>query len=172
MLSSVSGGLLNNAERSKFPNQLVVLYFMMPSVTIWKIITNLKYLVIIKTHHLLIDLSVSHETNQKLGKLVEVSFLLYNYGLLLHVRHKPWLLMLDLGDSEEKFEGFMIHLVSTFKQLDKVSAAGGFNSEKVKKKDMAAERSWRMVVDVLFTGGWVSQQGACVSRWCPGCVRW
>ena len=41
--------------------------------------------------------------------------------------------MVDLGDGEEKFEGFMIRLVSTFKQLDQVLVAGGFNSENVKR---------------------------------------
>ena len=39
----------------------------------------------------------------------------------------------DRGDGEEKFEGFMIRLVSTFKQLDQVLVAGGFNSENVKR---------------------------------------
>ena len=41
--------------------------------------------------------------------------------------------MVDLGDGEEKFEGFMIRLVSTFKQLDQVLVAGGFNRENVKR---------------------------------------
>lgn len=120
----------------------------MVSVNIWKVITNL---VIIKTHHLLIDLSVSYETYQKLCKLVEVRFLLSNHTVerytflgvnvgvtemrccSMFVTILGKLHMVDLGDGEEKFEGFMIRLVSTFKQLDQVLVAGGFNSENVKR---------------------------------------
>ena len=98
----------------------------MVSVNIWKVITNLKLLVIIKTHHLLIDLSVSYETYQKLCKLVEVRFLLSNHTVerytflgvnvgvtemrcsSMFVTILGKLHMVDLSDGEEKFEGWQV----------------------------------------------------------------
>ena len=39
--------------------------------------------------------------------------------------------MVDLGEDEDKFEGFMIPLTSAFEQLGQVLAGGGYNSEEV-----------------------------------------
>ena len=139
---------------------------MVLSVIIRKVITNLKYwgaceLIISKTLQLLSDLSVGYGTVRKLVKLEEVGFLLSNHT----AEHYPFLgvnvgvtemrcrsmfytslgrlLMVDLGEDEDKFEGFMIPLTSAFEQLGQVLAAGGYNSEEVRKTVIGLARDLR-----------------------------
>merc|ERR1719412_715973 len=139
---------------------------MVLSVIIRKIITNLKYwgaceLIISKTLQLLSYLSLGYGTVRKLVKLEEVGFLLSNHT----AEHYPFLgvnvgvtemrcrsmfytslgrlLMVDLGEDEDKFEGFMIPLTSAFEQLGQVLAAGGYNSEEVRKTVIGLARDLR-----------------------------
>ena len=139
---------------------------MVLSVIIRKVITNLKYwgaceLIISKTLQLLSDLSVGYGTVRKLVKLEEVGFLLSNHT----AEHYPFLgvnvgvtemrcrsmfytslgrlLMVDLGEDEDKFEGFMIPLTSAFEQLGQVLAGGGYNSEEVRKTVIGLARDLR-----------------------------
>ena len=127
---------------------------MVLSVIIRKVITNLKYwgaceLIISKTLQLLSDLSVGYGTVRKLVKLEEVGFLLSNHT----AEHYPFLgvnvgvtemrcrsmfytslgrlLMVDLGEDEDKFDAFMLPLTTAFESLGAVLAAGGYNSEEV-----------------------------------------
>ena len=136
------------------------------SVIIRKVITNLKYwgaceLIISKTLQLLSDLSVGYGTVRKLVKLEEVGFLLSNHT----AEHYPFLgvnvgvtemrcrsmfytslgrlLMVDLGEDEDKFEQFMIPLTSAFEQLGQVLAGGGYNSEEVRKTVIGLARDLR-----------------------------
>ena len=136
------------------------------SVIIRKVITNLKYwgaceLIISKTLQLLSDLSVGYGTVRKLVKLEEVGFLLSNHT----AEHYPFLgvnvgvtemrcrsmfytslgrlLMVDLGEDEDKFEGFMIPLTSAFEQLGQVLAGGGYNGEEVRKTVIGLARDLR-----------------------------
>ncbi|XP_067129437.1 exportin-7 isoform X3 [Centruroides vittatus] len=110
---------------------------MVLSVFIRKIITNLKYWssseqIISKTLQLLNDLSVGYSSVRKLVKLDEVQFMLNNHTS----EHFPFLgnnaqiadmrcrstfytslgrlLMVDLGEDEERFEQFMLPLTGTF----------------------------------------------------------
>merc|ERR1719334_1736902 len=139
---------------------------MVLSVIIRKVITNLKYwgaceLIISKTLQLLSDLSVGYGTVRKLVKLEEVGFLLSNHT----AEHYPFLgvnvgvtemrcrsmfytslgrlLMVDLGEDEDKFENFMIPLTSAFEQLGQVLAGGGYNSEEVRKTVIGLARDLR-----------------------------
>ena len=116
---------------------------MVLSVVIRKIITNLKYWgsseqIISKTLQLLSDLSVGYGTVRKLVKLDEVSFLLSHHT----AEHYPFLgvgvavtemrcrsmfytslgrlLMVDLGEDEEKFDAFMMPLTQSFESLGQV----------------------------------------------------
>ena len=41
------------------------------------------------------------------------------------------LLMVDLGEDEDKFDAFMLPLTTAFESLGAVLAAGGYNSEEV-----------------------------------------
>merc|ERR1712115_36629 len=120
---------------------------MVLSVIIRKVITNLKYwgaceLIISKTLQLLSDLSVGYGTVRKLVKLEEVGFLLSHHT----AEHYPFLavsemrcrsmfytslgrlLMVDLGEDEDKFDAFMLPLTTAFESLGAVLAAGGYNS--------------------------------------------
>merc|ERR1712029_1224999 len=51
--------------------------------------------------------------------------------------------MVDLGEDEDKFEGFMIPLTSAFEQLGQVLAGGGYNSEEVRKTVIGLARDLR-----------------------------
>jgi len=53
------------------------------------------------------------------------------------------LLMVDLGEDEDKFENFMIPLTSAFEQLGQVLAGGGYNSEEVRKTVIGLARDLR-----------------------------
>ena len=106
-------------------------------------ITNLKYwggseTIISKTLQLLNDLSVGYGTVRKLVKLDEVGFLLSHHT----AEHYPFLgvgvsvtemrcrsmfytslgrlLMVDLGEDEEKFDAFMAPLTQAFENLGSV----------------------------------------------------
>ncbi len=43
------------------------------------------------------------------------------------------LLMVDLGEDEDKFDAFMIPLTTAFESLGRVMATGVYNSEEVRK---------------------------------------
>lgn len=110
------------------------------SVFIRKIITNLKYWgrseqIIIKTLQLLNDLSVGYSCVRKLVKLDEVQFMLNNHTS----EHFPFLgnavaiaemrcrsmfytslgrlLMVDLGEDEDRFHTFMLPLTASFESI-------------------------------------------------------
>lgn len=110
------------------------------SIFVRKIITNLKYwgvseMIISKTLQILNDLSVGYSSVRKLVKLEEVQFILSNHAS----DHFPFLsnaapinqmrcrstfytslgrlLMIDLGEDEEKFEVFMRPLTAAFDAL-------------------------------------------------------
>ncbi|XP_064599682.1 exportin-7-like [Liolophura sinensis] len=113
---------------------------MVLSVFIGKIITNLKYWgtseqIISKTLQLLSDLSLGYSTVRKLVKLEAVQFMLNNHTsdhfpfLGINANNTPVgdmrcrttfytalgrLLMVDLGEDEEKFELFMMPLTAAF----------------------------------------------------------
>jgi len=139
---------------------------MVLSVIIRKVITNLKYwgsceLIINKTLQLLSDLSVGYGTVRKLVKLEEVGFLLANHT----AEHYPFLgvnvpvtemrcrsmfytslgrlLMVDLGEDEDKFEAFMIPLTNAFESLGQVFAGGNYNTEEVRKTVIGLARDLR-----------------------------
>merc|ERR1712126_614564 len=147
---------------------------MVLSIIIRKVITNLKYwgaceLIISKTLQLLSDLSVGYGTVRKLVKLEEVGFLLSNHT----AAHYPFLgvnvgvtemrcrsmfytslgrlLMVDLGEDEDKFEAFMIPLTSAFESLGQVLASGGYNSEEVRKTVIGLARDLRGIAFAFNT---------------------
>ena len=115
------------------------------SVIISKVITNLKY----------------WGSCVMIAKLEEVGFLLSNHT----AEHYPFLgvnvgvtemrcrsmfytslgklLMVDLGEDEDKFEAFMIPLTSAFEQLGQVLAGFGYNSEEVRKTVIGLARDVR-----------------------------
>ncbi|XP_026472261.1 exportin-7 isoform X1 [Ctenocephalides felis] len=113
---------------------------MVLSVFIRKIITNLKYWgrseqIISKTLNLLNDLSVGYSCARKLVKLEEVQFILNNHTS----EHFPFLggsvavsemrcrsmfytslgrlLMVDLGEEEDRFLSFMVPLTASFESI-------------------------------------------------------
>lgn len=119
-------------------------------------ITNLKYwgrseIIISKTLQLLSDLSVGYGTVRKMVKLEEVSFLLSHHT----AEHYPFLgvgvavsemrcrtmfyislgrlLIVELGEDEEKFEAFMMPLTQSFESLGRIllNQSAGYNSEEV-----------------------------------------
>jgi len=143
---------------------------MVLSVVIRKIITNLKYWgsseqIISKTLQLLSDLSVGYGTVRKLVKLDEVSFLLSHHT----AEHYPFLgvgvavtemrcrsmfytslgrlLMVDLGEDEEKFDAFMMPLTQSFESLGQVllnnNTSQLANSEEVRKTVIGLARDLR-----------------------------
>merc|ERR1712038_32644 len=147
---------------------------MVLSVVIRKIITNLKYWggsenIISKTLQLLSDLSVGYGTVRKLVKLEEVGFLLSHHT----AEHYPFLgvnvgvtemrcrsmfytslgrlLMVDLGEDEDKFDAFMLPLTTAFESLGAVLAAGGYNSEEVRKTVIGLARDLRGVAFAFNT---------------------
>jgi len=147
---------------------------MVLSVIIRKVITNLKYwgaceVIINKTLHLLSDLSVGYGTVRKLVKLEEVGFLLSNHT----AEHYPFLgvnvsvtemrcrsmfytslgrlLMVDLGEDEDKFEAFMIPLTTAFESLGQVFASGNYNTEEVRKTVIGLARDLRGIAYAFNT---------------------
>ena len=149
---------------------------MVLSVIIRKIITNLKYWggsenIISKTLQLLSDLSVGYGTVRKLVKLEEVGFLLSHHT----AEHYPFLgvgvavtemrcrsmfytslgrlLMVDLGEDEEKFDAFMMPLTQSFESLGQVllNQSGGCNSEEVRKTVIGLSRDLRGIAFAFNT---------------------
>ncbi|TRY77108.1 hypothetical protein TCAL_08008 [Tigriopus californicus] len=149
---------------------------MVLSVIIRKIITNLKYWgsseqIVSKTLQLLSDLSVGYGTVRKLVKLEEVGFLLSHHT----AEHYPFLgvnvsvtemrcrsmfytslgrlLMVDLGEDEEKFDQFMMPLTQAFETLGRVmmSSNSGYNSEEVRKSVIGLARDLRGLAHAFNT---------------------
>lgn len=132
---------------------------MVLSVLIRKIITNLKYWgrseqIISKTLQLLNDLSVGYSCVRKLVKLEEVQFMLNNHTS----EHFPFLgnnvavtemrcrsmfyaslgrlLMVELGEDEERFHTFMLPLTAALESLGQLMGAANtpvFDAEEAKK---------------------------------------
>ncbi|XP_023340889.1 exportin-7 [Eurytemora carolleeae] len=146
---------------------------MVLSVIIRKVITNLKYLgscelIINKTLQLLSDLSVGYGTVRKLVKLEEVGFLLANHT----AEHYPFLganvsvtemrcrsmfytslgrlLMVELGEDEEKFEAFMIPLTTAFESLGQLLLSGNC-TEEVRKTVIGLSRDLRGIAFAFNT---------------------
>ncbi|KAF7412415.1 hypothetical protein HZH66_001311 [Vespula vulgaris] len=142
---------------------------MVLSIFIRKIITNLKYWgrseqIISKTLQLLNDLSVGYSCVRKLVKLEEVQFMLNN-----HTReHFPFLgnnvavtemrcrsmfytslgrlLMVDLGEDEERFHTFMLPLTAALESLGQLMGAADtplFAAEEAKKALIGVARDLR-----------------------------
>lgn len=150
---------------------------MVLAVIVRKIITNLKYWgnseqIISKTLQLLSDLSVGYGTVRKLVKLEEVGFLLSNHT----AAHYPFLgvgvsvtemrcrsmfytslgrlLMVDLGEDEEKFDAFMIPLTQSFESLGQVllnSGSGVGFPDEVRKTVIGLARDLRGIVFAFNT---------------------
>ncbi|XP_028966380.1 exportin-7 [Galendromus occidentalis] len=130
------------------------------AVFVRKIITNLKCwstseLVTNKTLHLLSELSVGYSSVRKLVKLEEVQFILNNHS----AEHFPFLgypsgitdtrcrttfytslgrmLLIDLGEDEERFDHFMVPLTSTIENVGRILLSNEqipmFNTEDTKK---------------------------------------
>ncbi|KAL1509455.1 hypothetical protein ABEB36_004189 [Hypothenemus hampei] len=116
------------------------------SVFIRKIITNLKYwgrseIIISKTLQLLNDLSVGYSCVRKLVQLEEVQFMLNNHtgehfrvlGNTVTVNEMKCrsmfytslgrLLMVDLGEDEDRFHNFMLPLTAAFESLGQLLAS-------------------------------------------------
>ncbi|CAH1259314.1 XPO7 [Branchiostoma lanceolatum] len=153
---------------------------MVLSVFIGKIITNLKYwgsseAIISRTLQLLSDLSVGYSSVRKLVKLEAVQFVLNNHTS----EHFPFLgvntsnplgdmrcrttfyialgrlLMVDLGEDEERFEQFMMPLTTAFEsvgqQLANMDRGGPFNEEQTKRTLIGLARDLRGVVFAFNT---------------------
>ncbi|CAG9836006.1 unnamed protein product [Diabrotica balteata] len=139
------------------------------SVFIRKIITNLKYWgrseqIISKTLQLLNDLSVGYSCVRKLVKLDEVQFMLNNHTS----EHFPFLgnsvavtemrcrsmfytslgrlLMVDLGEDEDRFHTFMLPLTASFESIGTLLASADspmFASDEAKKALIGLARDLR-----------------------------
>ncbi|RWS31317.1 exportin-7-like protein [Leptotrombidium deliense] len=142
---------------------------MVLSVFVRKIITNLKYwsnseIIITKTLQILNDLSVGYSSVRKLVKLEEVQFILSNHTS----EHFPFLgnaaqindmrcrstfytslgrlLMIDLGEDEEKFEHFMLPLTAAFDTLGNILSNADqsmYNVDEAKKALIGIARDLR-----------------------------
>ncbi|XP_046658965.1 exportin-7 isoform X2 [Homalodisca vitripennis] len=142
---------------------------MVLSVFIRKIITNLKYWgrseqIISKTLQLLNDLSVGYSCVRKLVKLEEVQFMLNNHTS----EHFPFLgngvavsemrcrsmfytslgrlLMVDLGEDEDRFDSFMLPLTASFESIGTMLASAEtplFAAEEAKKALIGLARDLR-----------------------------
>ncbi|XP_044593823.1 exportin-7 isoform X2 [Cotesia glomerata] len=142
---------------------------MVLSVFIRKIITNLKYWgnreqIISRTLQLLTDLSVGYSCVRKLVKLEEVQFMLNNHTS----EHFPFLgnnvavtemrcrsmfytslgrlLMVDLGEDEERFHTFMLPLTAALESLGQLMGAADtplFAAEEAKKALIGIARDLR-----------------------------
>ncbi|KAJ8952907.1 hypothetical protein NQ318_006524 [Aromia moschata] len=139
------------------------------SVFIRKIITNLKYWgrseqIISKTLQLLNDLSVGYSCVRKLVKLDEVQFMLNNHTS----EHFPFLgnsvaitemrcrsmfytslgrlLMVDLGEDEDRFHTFMLPLTASFESIGTLLASADtplFAADEAKKALIGLARDLR-----------------------------
>jgi exportin-7 len=120
---------------------------------------------------LLSDLSVGYGTVRKLVKLDEVAFLLSHHT----AEHYPFLgvsvavtemrcrsmfytslgrlLMVDLGEDEDKFEAFMLPLTQSFESLGQVLANNNsnYNSEEVRKTVIGLSRDLRGIAFAFNT---------------------
>lgn len=143
---------------------------MVLSVFVRKIITNLKYwsnseIIITKTLQILNDLSVGYSSVRKLVKLEAVQFILSNHTS----EHFPFLgntaqindmrcrstfytslgrlLMIDLGEDEEKFDQFMLPITGAFDTLGNLlmnqSTNPMFNVDEAKKALIGIARDLR-----------------------------
>ncbi|XP_071044353.1 exportin-7 isoform X2 [Parasteatoda tepidariorum] len=143
---------------------------MVLSVFVRKILTNLKFWsrseqIINRTLQLLSDLSVGYTSVRKLVKLEEVQFMLNNHTS----EHFPFLgcgmqicdmrcrtvfytalgrlLLINLGEDEDKFEQFMMPLTSTFETVGNALTAaengGSFNETETKKQLIGLARDLR-----------------------------
>ncbi|XP_074039038.1 ran-binding protein 16 isoform X1 [Leptinotarsa decemlineata] len=139
------------------------------SVFVRKIITNLKYWgsseqIISKTLQLMNDLSVGYSCVRKLVKLDEVQFMLNNHTS----EHFPFLgnsvaitemrcrsmfytslgrlLMVDLGEDEDRFHNFMLPLTASFESIGTLLASSDtpvFASDEAKKALIGLARDLR-----------------------------
>lgn len=152
------------------------------AVFVRKIITNLKYwsaceLIITKTLQILNDLSLGYSSVRKLVKLEEVQFILANHT----AEHFPFLgnqsplqdmrcrstfytslgrlLMIDLGEDEEKFEQFMRPICAQFDTLSKLLLNDDLNNypaatrEEAKKALIGITRDLRGIAFAFNTKG-------------------
>ncbi|CAB3366026.1 Hypothetical predicted protein [Cloeon dipterum] len=142
---------------------------MVLSVFIRKIITNLKYWgrseqIISKTLQLLNDLSVGYSCVRKLVKLEEVQFILNhhtsehfpflgNSAAISEMRCRSMfytslgrLLMVDLGEDEDRFDNFMMPLTASFESIGQMlssSKSNLFPAEEAKKSLIGLARDLR-----------------------------
>ncbi|CAG0893046.1 unnamed protein product [Darwinula stevensoni] len=143
---------------------------MVLSVFIRKIITNLRYwgaceAILTRTLSLLNDLSVGYSSVRRLVKLEEVQFLLSHHtpthfpflgvglvgGAEMKCRSTFYtalgrLLMVDLGEDEDKFISFMIPLATSFESVGKLVLEGGeaaASNESAKKALIGLARDLR-----------------------------
>ena len=63
------------------------------------------------------------------------------------------LLMMDLGEDEDKFDAFMIPLTTAFESLGRVMATGVYNSEEVRKFSPFSFSFSLMNLSVVFEQG-------------------
>ncbi|KAJ8981562.1 hypothetical protein NQ317_009822 [Molorchus minor] len=139
------------------------------SVFIRKIITNLKYWgrseqIISKTLQLLNDLSVGYSCVRKLVKLDEVQFMLNNHtsehfpflgnsAAITEMRCRSMfytslgrLLMVDLGEDEDRFHTFMLPLTASFESIGTLLASSDtplFAADEAKKALIGLARDLR-----------------------------
>ncbi|XP_074643906.1 exportin-7-like [Tubulanus polymorphus] len=153
---------------------------MVLSVFIGKIITNLKFWgsseqIISKTLQLLSDLSVGYSSVRKLVKLEAVQFMLNNHtsehfpflginttnSQMSEMRYRTTfytaigrLLMVDLGEDEEKFEQFMMPLTSAFEAVGQLLSSADtpiFRAEEAKRSLIGLARDLRGVAFAFNT---------------------
>ncbi|KAL5015882.1 hypothetical protein ScPMuIL_005471 [Solemya velum] len=152
---------------------------MVLSVFIGKIITNLKYWgrseqIISKTLQLLSDLSVGYSSVRKLVKLEAVQFVLNNHTsehfpfLGINTGNSPMadmrcrttfytalgrLLMVDLGEDEEKFDQFMMPLTAAFESVGNMlaNADTALKMEEAKRSLVGLARDLRGVAFAFNT---------------------
>ncbi|XP_071792798.1 exportin-7-like [Asterias amurensis] len=150
------------------------------SVFIGKIITNLKYWgrsepIIAKTLQLLSDLSIGYSSVRKLVKLDAVQFMLRNHTS----DHFPFLgingtfsvsdmrcrttfytalgrlLMVDLGEDEDRFESFMLPITSAFQfvgaQLANATEGAAWNEAETKRTLIGLSRDLRGIAFAFNT---------------------
>ncbi|XP_033633482.1 exportin-7-like isoform X2 [Asterias rubens] len=150
------------------------------SVFIGKIITNLKYWgrsepIIAKTLQLLSDLSIGYSSVRKLVKLDAVQFMLRNHTS----EHFPFLgingtfsvsdmrcrttfytalgrlLMVDLGEDEDRFESFMLPITSAFQfvgaQLANATEGAAWNEAETKRTLIGLSRDLRGIAFAFNT---------------------